>query len=68
MINMETIKKKTWKEKYELSEDHEFDPAAFLNGVDVEECSQIQQMVYYLAKKSKELSDKIIKLEEKEKK
>ena len=60
---MNMINNKTWKEFYNLSEDHEFDPKAFLNGMKVEECSQIQQMVYYQAKKIAELEDRLKKLE-----
>ena len=63
---MNMINKKTWKETYKLSEEHEFDPAAFLNGMKINECSQIQQMLYLMGKKIVELESRIKKLEEKE--
>ena len=53
--------KKTWKEKYNLSD--KIEPSNILNGMKVDECSQIQQMVYHLAEKIKSLEDRIKTLE-----
>ena len=55
---MNMIEKKTWKEKYDIKDEY-FTPEMFLNGLPEERCSEIQQMLYHMAKKIEKLEKKV---------
>lgn len=59
MLEFNIEEKKSWKEIEGLSEEHEFDPTAFLNGNDVRDCKITQQQVYIVAKYAKSLEREI---------